>query len=651
MLVRSCFFFSQEWIGNKIGVDDNVPIPWTPISIQSISANSYSVSCWGRKYTFDGSTLIKQIESLNEKVLSSPVTIKYGNSNSWKTISSKIIKQENGHAQFEFNSLLKQKNKQITNKTIIDIYYDGVIFYHIELSSTQDLSESIEINFSIQNNIARHIHRWKNSNQQNPQWWYSGEYPLFDKTNFIPYWWVGNQEKGLFWFAESPYNWINYKKNDAVNFSKRSYSDDASVVLNLTDINSYKSHTWTFEFGLQATPVKPMPNNWRSWQLGEIPESNINMIWPEVGKPYALKFFGYPEARNIDSFNSQVKKLKSENKKVLVYNALTYLSHATPEWKQFQQIWDIDALSDAGGDVRAYGADYSRINITDDKFQDFIVWKSYKFMKDTDIDGYYLDNCMITNINNKKEVRSFKSSSEKLPYFPIMESRKLFERFYKTVKSERSNKLVLAHSSARIVPPILGFSDAVIDGEQFRQQRTKVKGDYLEKVDLETFQSEFLGAQYGFPIIFLPVFDAIYYKTYYPTRYLAAILLQHDILVWPQASVYVVWSERYKLLSEFPEYETASFKAYYSNEKILSSDTKNVIGSVYKNNRNEYLCIVSNLNNIDFKGEITFTDSQHVLDYYKLIVKNGRNKSRISSSKSIYVEIKKQDYAAFYLLK
>lgn len=645
----STFSFSQEWKGNRIGIDNKVPKPWTPLQLL-LENNLYKIDCWGRTYTFDGISLLKQISALEEDLLSKELALVYDANSNWQPLSGKIVQQSGDQIQLEFISSLKNKKIQITNKTLVSIFYDGVIFYHVELSSSSKLKNSISIELSMKERLSTHIHRYASTSLQK-QPWVSDKFPKYDNTRYIPYFWMGNSDKGLFWFVESPYNWINYKNTKAIVFSNNKTNGSNSATLNIVDSKGIDDTKWTFEFGLQGTPVRPIPNNWRSWQLAGLPESNIDLIWPRPNQPYALKHFGYPEAKDTSRFRKYVEDRRVKGNKVITYNCLTWISNNSPEWQKYKDRWDINSAPDMGGDVKAFGDRFYKVNFMDSLYQDFIVWKSNKLMEQTGINGFYLDNGMIRNINVGKKVRSFGNMTETIPYFPVMESRKLQERFYKMVKSQDKENIIIIHSSACIVTPILGFSDAVVDGEQYRRSYAKVKNDYLSQTTLNTFQSEFSGSQYGFPIIFLPVLDAAYYKTFGPTRYLAAILLQHDLLVWPQSSVYVVWSERYKLLSEFLGYETASFIPYYSHKPILSSNTENIIGSVYRNNRDEYLCIVSNLNNVDFSGDITFTDNSKILDDYKLIVKNGRNKSVITSSKSIRVDISKQDYAVFYLLK
>jgi len=650
-LINPFLILSQEWLGNRIGIDDSVPMPWSPLKLQPGANNSYIVSCWGRTYTLSPVSLMDQSTSLNEHILLKPITLSYDNNSDWTSISKKIIKDTPAVVQLEFVSTLKNRDRtQINNKTNVTIYYDGVVFFNSELSSRSVLKGAISIDIPINVNIAKNIHRAVKEDKNYPQKRVSDSFPASDQTSYIPFIWAGNWEKGLFWFAESPFNWTNYKKENAVIFSKDNRNNTANIRLNLTEKNSIKSNTWTFEFGLQTTPVRPMPDNWRSWQLWGIPEGNIQIVWPDAGTDRETKYFGYPEAKNNRGFNSEVKKIQSTNKKALLYNALTFFSSATPEWAQFKSRWDIQGATDRTAPVITYNGEYSTINITDPYFQDFIVWKSDKFLRESKADGYYLDLAMIGNLNGQKKVRSFKGTAENLPYYPIMEFRKLHERFYKMVKSHGANKLIINHSWF-ITTPFLGFSDALVNGEQYRQFGSKVKGDYLEVATLQTFQSEFSGSQFGFPLIFLPVMEAPYYKTIYPTRYLAALLLQHDALVWPSNSVFVVWSERYKLLSGFTGFNQAKFIPYYANNPVLKSQHKMVIGSVYKNYKGEYLCIVSNLNNIPFSGNITFSDNNTSLSNFVLSSKNGRNISRINNSNTINLKIEKQDYAVFYLLK
>ena len=211
-----------------------------------------------------------------------------------------------------------------------------------------------------------------------------------------------------------------------------------------------------------------------------------------------------------------------------------------------------------------------------------------------------------------------------------MAYRSLYERFYKMVKGVNPENLIFVHSSARVVPPILSFADAYVDGEQFKNYKMRVKGDYLDLTSLASFQSEFAGKPYGLPAIFIPEFTSQFSQSVESTRKLAAILLLHDILVWPVWSNTNIWVQRNKILNKFPGLASAKFISYYDKNRLFYSDNADVYVSAYQNNNNEYLMIIANLSNSAKKVNIGIEHNQILYKSYKIVNETSAVKIGIS---------------------
>ncbi|GAB3421211.1 hypothetical protein GCM10027516_18360 [Niabella aquatica] len=640
--------FAQPWKGNKLGVDNKVPYPWVPLSLIE-TTGGFQVNCWGRLYIFDNISMLNNVSVLNDAILQQPVSLVCNNLSNWQPISKKIVKRAQNEVQLEIISSLKTKNGNVIRSKInVAISYDGLLFYKVDLSGPELNKEAIVLRIPLKKNLATLIHRWNYASVNNKQWWVSGKFPQKEQISYIPYFWIGNSEKGLFWFAESPNNWPNWNNKNAIEFNGAEAADVSSVVLKLANEGQIAATSWTFEFGLQATPVKPIPQQKRSWILSEASFATINTIWPDAGKPYQLKHYGYPEPNNWILFNKHIDSIKNRSRKAIVYNCLTYLSDASYEASQFKTYWDISARPDMGSDVKAYTGEFKRIDFTNELFQDFIVWKSNELLKKSKLDGFYLDNAMIENINAAKTVKTFSGKTDNSPFYPFMAERKLQERFYKMVKSAGKDKLVFIHSSSRIVPPILGFGDAYIDGEQFRHNAIQLQSDYLKATNLLAFQSEFSGKPFGLVGIFLPSFNEAYYKIAEPTRYLAAILLQHDITAWPIYSARVVWEEVYNTLTRFPGYINAEFLPYYSKNAIALQNRDFLI-SGYRNNVYEYLCVISNLSDKEVTSTVEL--SKVKLGTYKVNQLTSRGNIVLIDEHRLRVNVPARDFVICYLSK
>src|SRR5690606_31794398 len=235
----------------------------------------------------------------------------------------------------------------------------------------------------------------------------------------------------------------------------------------------------------------------------------------------------------------------------------------------------------------------------------------------------------------------------KLPYYPILEARKLHERFYKMVKSRGRDNVVITHSSSRIIPPILAFGDAYVSGEQYRQERVHVQDDYLKVSGLEAFQTEFSGYPFGLAGIFLPAFKQQNYLVAEPTRALAAVLLQHDIKAWPIWSATIVWDEVNKALDAFPGFLSSTFIPYYATNPLIKTKKTNILAGAYKNIKGEYLCVISNVSSQLSDVVIEFNDIS--ISNYEIRKLTPRGKIKTVVGKNIGAEILAKDYFIFYL--
>jgi hypothetical protein len=61
---------TTEWLGNKIGLEDKVLSPWTPVETAGTT-----LKCWAREYQFGHSLLPTQIVARDQPLLAAPVTM------------------------------------------------------------------------------------------------------------------------------------------------------------------------------------------------------------------------------------------------------------------------------------------------------------------------------------------------------------------------------------------------------------------------------------------------------------------------------------------------------------------------------------------------------------------------------------------------
>jgi hypothetical protein len=593
----------MEWLGNTLGLNAGVLPPWTPLQVKR-DGRKISVSCWGREYQFANAPLPTQILSQNEPLLQAPIALKVlagGNELQWKNGAVKIISQspEMVTLQGRANAPTPQGNLEL--QTDISLAYDGVMTFATHFNAPAGFApQSVQLEIPVRAQNALYRHRWAK------QWTgTSGNVPpemgVVDKTAFAPFSWLGDNERGLFWFCESGQNWPNFAAENALEVVRANNS--VTMRFNLLGAGQTLPQNWNYQFGLQATPVKPIPRDWRKWRMQPAKTGNISIIWPGAppNNKNAFKYFGSPIATDPKLFAERVEKLHADNVKAVPYSWLSFLSTDVPEWKWFENEWRNGQVDPSGLPI-GWGATWDGTNPYSRTFSDYVIWRNHELLRDFKLDGYYHDQAHPYPFLSPELNLGWKDAKGQLqPIYPILAYRDLYRRLYAMTKKENPNAFLMAHMSGKVTIPFLAYEDSYLDGENFRGV---VRDSYMDVAGLDYWRAELMGKQWGIMPFFLPEFDAEHAGQIEPTRGLAALVLLHDISVWPIWSNVQVWDEMYDALDKFG-YVDSDFIPYFDPTPPATTDIKDVYISVYKRKDGRALAIVGNTSREDRSGTIT----------------------------------------------
>ena len=267
-----------EWEGNKYGLSDAVPAPFKPVKSEKGKVkNEEVVSVVLRAHTVDKTTgLWKQVNAAGKDILARPVQIV--SSGSTPTPST------------------------YTSSTEWDV--DGLMEWRLTLKPGHYEPMALEI--PMKGEVAWLYHAAADGLRMNkggriP----AGEGRVWDsiKTprnqivgSYVPYVWIGGTLRGISVFGENDKGWIlrgdgvspsqkGHDGEDAVATQKKGHDGedavatheivreaDGTVVLKLNLIQKACdiAEARTIRLGFMATPVKPMPENWRALGHGHL---------------------------------------------------------------------------------------------------------------------------------------------------------------------------------------------------------------------------------------------------------------------------------------------------------------------------------------------------------------------------------------------
>ncbi|MBM4032033.1 MAG: LamG domain-containing protein [Planctomycetes bacterium] len=265
------------WEGTELGISDEVPLPFTPVSVQD-----RWVSVVGRTYTMGDAGLWDKVVAERKDLLNGPMRLRYwtrGNEGKWEKTSGRFTSRRRSRAVFEGRA----SAPALTVQTRSTIEVDGCMRVEMTLSPgpRPEPIERLWLDIPLLASEARLLHETTDTLRQN----FAGAVPegqgvVWDsrkghrtkswRNAFTAYVWLGNPNRGLACFAENDRGWVTRK--DHKEPLQEVIREGDRVILRVHLINQPVTikEPRTLVFGLQASPTKPMPDGWRA-RLPDMP--------------------------------------------------------------------------------------------------------------------------------------------------------------------------------------------------------------------------------------------------------------------------------------------------------------------------------------------------------------------------------------------
>jgi hypothetical protein len=164
-------------------------------------------------------------------------------------------------------------------------------------------------------------------------------------------------------------------------------------------------------------------------------------------------------------------------------------------------------------------------------WQDLYIGTVHHSLAQYDFDGIYLDLFLPWRCANAVHGCGYTDEEgQRRGEHRIWAMREQMKRLYRVVHA-RPNGYLIGHISAAFIPPLHGFIDTAVNGEQYWTHFHARGGtDYHAALPLDKCRTEVLGRQWGWIPLWLPQFKDISAAT---SRQMLSLILLHDSLVWP----------------------------------------------------------------------------------------------------------------------
>ncbi|MBE5782559.1 MAG: hypothetical protein E7329_04495 [Clostridiales bacterium] len=452
--------------------------------------------------------------------------------------------------------------------------------------------------------------------------------------------WLGNDAKGLGWFAEKCKNWQPKDENRAIEIIRK----EESIVLRIHLLDSHPI-SWNgdlkrgytdfkpieFQFGFIATPVKQFPENPYIHKAFHV-DCGIKIKGNYMDFFASENRFDRLVEKGVDTLILHEKWNKSQNwfdlseytAKQLSYivdechkrgiKVLPYfgyeISTLSPEWTNLKEnvVYRYEDGTMLGGWWRVpfqrdhkvcYNSEYA------DLFIDGIA----KLMDTYNIDGVYLDGTAMPRCcyNIEHGCGWYNEKGELKGTYTIKAVRDLFERLYKEVKHRGGH--VNVHASGYVNYTALPYIDQLWMGEDLQFELNKGTD---KDVNIDYFRAEYSGRNMGVPVEFI----AYENRPVWTFEQALSCSILHGILPRPNDIEYplTLMSKVWKIFDSFP-IALSEWMPYWKNGAETTHEKVKV--SYYKyttiTGKTQLLAFLVNISSQDIKN-VTLKINENVSD-------------------------------------
>ncbi|MBI5821520.1 MAG: hypothetical protein HZA88_21335 [Verrucomicrobia bacterium] len=593
--------------------------PWTPVTVKT-DASGVEVGVWGRSHKLTRA-LPHSIVTAGSEILASPIRLVgsvSGKPIEWKRGGNFVFRADKSHAIVTG----WQAGDDLIVNTTTRIEFDGLMRVDLVVLPQRKMTPKLEqlwLEVPIKRERASLFHyfpgQWGKSKN-------SGELPEAGLTlPFKPFVWLGREDSGLGWFAESDKGWQPQAADRAIEVVVQG----SEIVLRMRLLDSTVRLPITFTFGFQATPVKPWPKDFHEWRIWHVPQLGVGSTLP-MPKEWWLCHRAFPDRNALatldrgaklgaktavfhedwapiqnypmtfpgNEFKRIVDACHRRGMKVLVYHGYEF-SPLAPEWAELH---DEILVKNSKGDITPGW--YRHPEQRDFKVCYNSIWRNRladgieQAQKRYGFDGVYLDGTVEPwACCNERHGCGYRAADGTLrPTYPIFGVRQFMQRLYAMCHSRGG--IVNAHQSTCCATPTLAFADSYWDGEQFAGG--ELSGDPLKNLPLGALRAEFMGRNFGVPCEFL----AYERPPQWTFDHALAFSMLHDVRVRPCGIASLEkMSPIWNTMTRFGAGK-AEWHPYWETKPLATAQPESVKVSLYarpgvKGKGGRALLVVSNL--------------------------------------------------------
>lgn len=635
------------WLREKAGYIERVPAPWSPMRL----AGNEAIFSSGSSFTFGSDAVPTAATAAGQTLLAADMKLVA----SYKGKEQPVQPVRGWSEQQDGASATVHREGNWGNvrwQSSMAMAYDGMMQVDLRLQTGAGVAELDELVLQIPfaSAVAAGIHSPNNTYEPVTMALPQGDGVVWSSAQFRPSVWIGDNDKGFSWFADSHAGWVARRdQQEALMWVERS-GDVTYLSIKLVGDALPAESSHHIVFGLQATPIHAMPELQDAKQLifdigGNMPATgktsttrmelgriNSKVLW---WNPVS-RWFGMPDPKDESQYRRMAEMAIRMNWRSLSYHSVTSLGIESPLYRHYGEAW----RSTPGAiieNVEGYGSTYSVSPAT--TWADYLADAIKQHLRKYPLDGVYLDMTY-------PDLDSRHSSSGYTEY-AVLSERALLQRIYHVVadnspattheaalmlasrtdmparykaallqEAYTDNQLgkaeMILHNSANLYIPHMAFATSYLNGEQFH-----LRSEFQDMTP-EKFRIEFMGHNFGVQAHLLPeVTFPVRAQEGFSARNLIATALPHRIVptnAWIDAHlINRIWQVYDRLPVWSPE---VSWIPYWEASSPFAATNPDLKVSAYTKPDGEGIVIVSNLSQTEAVTEsvlVAWADNKEVI--------------------------------------
>ncbi len=442
------------WIGNKIGEQDVLPKIFQPVSVKGNTIYGFQ-----KEITLTGMALPRTVKAADVELLAAPMQIRGVADGKEFTVSPTATTAKKGIVS---KTQVNYTGSGVGGPIKIDVSYrldfDGVakVVLKVAPTNTSAKLDRLQVVIPFRGEAATYyLANGANMRLSNQAGLIPGKDKLgrvWDSTmvkfqrmttgSFVPIVHVGNLSSGITWFADSDQGWWPSSKEPAIEMV-RTKEGNLNLIFNLASEKVSFTEPREIVFGLSTVPTRKTTGHKPSMNVVGFGYTRESGRWDPEKTPTEVYARMYPD--NPTKYKEWSALAHERDQLSEPYTEQTQADYFEPEYSYF---------------ANEFGAVFSK-NASDCR----IYWTE-KFIRDCDIDGYYLDNMFCRVYEDPLTTAAYYLPDGRVqPAFDLWQMREYMRRLRNTFEKYRPNTMITIHNTDFQFAPVCTYADLVMGGE------------------------------------------------------------------------------------------------------------------------------------------------------------------------------------------